>query len=70
MVCVSALHPRFKFEYFRRQRWEQEWITTAETILRQEWERGYKPKVPVSVEDGTQAPTASVSQQNNETTVC
>ncbi|THH23259.1 hypothetical protein EUX98_g7913, partial [Antrodiella citrinella] len=38
------LHPRYKSEYFKRQKWPSEWITTAENLLRQRWESHYKPK--------------------------
>lgn len=36
------LHPRHKLEYFRKQKWEEEWINTAEQILTTEYERSYK----------------------------
>jgi hypothetical protein len=38
-----VLHPRYKTSYFVRAKWPREWITTAEQILREQWEMHYKP---------------------------
>ena len=35
------LHPRHKLEYFKNAGWEDEWINTAERIVRNEYERSY-----------------------------
>ncbi|KAK7689201.1 hypothetical protein QCA50_002610 [Cerrena zonata] len=32
-----VMHPRYKLEYFRRHKWEPEWIRTTEDILRDQW---------------------------------
>ena len=39
-----VLHPRYKLEYFRKQKWEVEWINTARTMVVDQWETYYKPK--------------------------
>ena len=46
LICtrIVVLHPSYKLEYFRTQRWEPEWISMAERIIREEWNEGYKPK--------------------------
>ncbi|RDX39815.1 hypothetical protein OH76DRAFT_1299568, partial [Lentinus brumalis] len=38
------LHPAYKQDHFRRAKWEPEWIAVAEDLLREEWEKYYKPK--------------------------
>jgi hypothetical protein len=36
-----VLHPRHKLQYFKATGWEQEWIDTAEEIVRDEFEKNY-----------------------------
>lgn len=36
------LHPQHKLDYFRRARWLPEWIETAETLVRDEFNNSYK----------------------------
>jgi hypothetical protein len=45
-----VLHPGLKLEYFRQQQWPEDWIDTAENIVRKEYIDKYeKPmKVPKS----------------------
>jgi hypothetical protein len=43
-VNKLVLHPRYKSSYFHKAGWPREWITTAENILRAEWNTNYKPK--------------------------
>ena len=38
----SVLHPRHKLQYFRKQGWEDAWVTAAEIITRTTWEDEYK----------------------------
>ena len=38
---MLVLHPRYKLKYFERQGWNQEWIETAETIVREEFKASY-----------------------------
>jgi hypothetical protein len=39
--CFSVLHPAYKLEYFRARDWEQDWIETAESMVREEFARSY-----------------------------
>ena len=38
---VSVLHPRLKLSYFKAACWEDEWIKTAEKVIRDEFEHMY-----------------------------
>lgn len=38
---LTVLHPRHKVEYFKRAKWEKEWIDSAVDIVRDEFERTY-----------------------------
>ncbi|KAJ3832394.1 hypothetical protein F5878DRAFT_548248 [Lentinula raphanica] len=40
---AMILHPKYKLDYFRKARWEQEWIDTAVRVTREAWERDFKP---------------------------
>lgn len=35
------LHPRHKLEYFKTAAWIDDWINTAETLVREEFKRSY-----------------------------
>ncbi len=35
------MHPRHKLQYFRDANWDDEWIATATSIIRDEFERAY-----------------------------
>jgi hypothetical protein len=48
---VIVLHPRHKLAYFKKAGWPQEWIDTAEQILRDEFNHSY-PIINTSVDDG------------------
>jgi hypothetical protein len=37
-----VLHPRHKLSYFKTAGWEQEWIETAQELVRDAFERSYK----------------------------
>ncbi|KAF8550527.1 hypothetical protein OG21DRAFT_397915 [Imleria badia] len=39
---AMVLHPRHKLQYFRQANWEQDWINTAEELVREEYNRTYK----------------------------
>lgn len=41
----AVLHPRYKASYFSKAGWPRDWISTAEEILRNEWDSNYKPTV-------------------------
>ncbi|KAI4518011.1 hypothetical protein K525DRAFT_180728, partial [Schizophyllum commune Loenen D] len=38
---AMVLHPRHKLQYFRKQGWEDAWVTAAEIITRTTWEDEY-----------------------------
>jgi hypothetical protein len=38
---LTVLHPRLKLAYFKQQDWPDEWITTARSIVRAEYDRKY-----------------------------
>ena len=40
----TVLHPGLKLEYFCQQQWENDWIETAETIMREEYTTTYEGK--------------------------
>lgn len=40
--CQLVLHPRHKLSYFKTAGWEQEWIETANELVRDAFERSYK----------------------------
>lgn len=39
---AMVLHPGMKLEYFRNQKWEDEWIEQAETLVREEYAAKYE----------------------------
>jgi hypothetical protein len=39
IYCDIVLHPRHKLQYFEMAGWEQEWIDTAEEIVRKDFEQ-------------------------------
>ncbi|KIM61399.1 hypothetical protein SCLCIDRAFT_71135, partial [Scleroderma citrinum Foug A] len=42
VYCIAmVLHPRHKLSYFKTARWEDEWITTAENLVRDGFSRSY-----------------------------
>lgn len=43
-----VLHPKYKLTYFANANWESTWIETARQLLREEWERYYKPLIDPS----------------------
>ncbi|KAF8154637.1 hypothetical protein B0H34DRAFT_660659, partial [Crassisporium funariophilum] len=38
---AMVLHPRHKLHYFKTAGWEDDWIKTARTIVREEFDRTY-----------------------------
>lgn len=40
--ALTVLHPRHKLVYFRNAKWSEEWIRTAEEIVRTVYELDYK----------------------------
>jgi hypothetical protein len=49
IVFLTVLHPRHKLAYFKSARWEEEWIETAASLVREEFERSY---LEVDIDDG------------------
>lgn len=49
--CDIVLHPKFKLTYFNKENWESEWIDTARQLLREEWNKYYKPTIDPSFLD-------------------
>src|ERR1700722_19486145 len=47
-VAFAALHPRHKLQYFRDAGWENDWIMTAERIIRDRFETDYCRVQPAS----------------------
>jgi hypothetical protein len=43
-----VLHPGLKLEYFRHQRWEEEWIETAENLTCEKYLDKYEKKAPAN----------------------
>ena len=39
LFCISVLHPQLKLKYFQQRHWAQDWIETAETIVREEFKK-------------------------------
>ncbi|KAH9920496.1 uncharacterized protein BXZ73DRAFT_104626 [Epithele typhae] len=39
---AMVLHPGFKLEYFKTHHWQDEWIETAKTLVRNEYDLNYK----------------------------
>ncbi len=39
---AMVLHPGMKLEYFHNQKWEEEWIEQAETLVREEYTTKYQ----------------------------
>ena len=37
----AVLHPQNKLQYFRNAGWEAEWVTTAEHLVRELYDRSY-----------------------------
>ena len=40
-MYIIVLHPRHKLSYFKTARWEDEWIATAERLVRDEFASSY-----------------------------
>ncbi|KAF8585589.1 hypothetical protein K439DRAFT_1343206, partial [Ramaria rubella] len=49
------LHPWYKTLYFQRQKWPESWIDTAVSLVREQWEKHYRPQ------GGTRDPLKEVS---------
>lgn len=63
------LHPSFKLDYFWNRGWEPAWISTAEEMVRDEFEHSYADlEVPENHEDAValmNKPLLSLSKVRN-----
>jgi hypothetical protein len=39
---LLVLHPGLKFKYFHQQKWEEEWISTVEELVHEEYKNNYE----------------------------
>ena len=52
------MHPKYKMAYFHIENWEATWIETARQMLRDEWEKHYKPLIdPSFLEEAMATPS-------------
>jgi len=56
---AMVLHPGMKLEYFRKQKWEKEWIEQAKILVRDEYIARYEKRA-TSVEPVPERPTTGV----------
>jgi hypothetical protein len=63
LIVIIVLHPQYKLEYFRTANWEQEWIDTAEDLLRTQFQNKYEEFDEVSPPSNgrTSSPSSLVS---------
>lgn len=52
---LLVLHPRHKLSYFATAGWQQDWINTAENLLRAEFDRSYRQDVLTDDDEGLDA---------------
>ena len=60
-----VLHPRHKLMYFKRMDWDVEWISTAEGLVREEFERSYMAAKNINTDNSDLKDTEGTSQQVN-----
>ena len=46
---AMVLHPQLKLKYFQQHGWTQEWMRTAETLVREEFAKYDAPSAPAPV---------------------
>lgn len=56
-----ALHPQYKLEYFTDAGWEEEWIDTAKSIVREQYDRAYAQREVSSAFATASAPVAEAA---------
>ncbi|KIK82193.1 hypothetical protein PAXRUDRAFT_128194, partial [Paxillus rubicundulus Ve08.2h10] len=61
---AMVLHPHHKLQYFQQANWEQDWINTAEELVREEYEHTYKSVA----DDSDRAQVLDKSAQTNNGT--
>jgi hypothetical protein len=60
-ICLAVLHPGLKLEYFRQHEWDDEWIDTAENLVREEYLINYQKKDIVSGDHNAAEQSGQVS---------
>jgi hypothetical protein len=65
-ILYQVLHPWHKLSYFKAARWEDDWIQTAESLVRDEFERSYL-SVDTNSDSGS---VEEVSGPGNDNQVC
>lgn len=48
---AMVLHPRHKLAYFKKAHWEPQWIQTAESLVRNEFERSYASRADLAADE-------------------
>ena len=56
-----VLHPKHKLKYFEKQNWDEDWIKTAEDIVREEFRRNYEEYIPRKLAKASQPSKKKVS---------
>ena len=51
LTLSLVLHPRHKLNYFKKAKWDAEWIDAARQIVRDEFERSYQRDFSATVTD-------------------
>lgn len=59
---IVVLHPRHKLAYFRSAGWPQEWIHTAEKLVRTEFKQSYGSRHAVDIESNEPAVADNVDE--------
>lgn len=59
---ILVLHPRHKLAYFRSAGWPQEWIHTAEKLVRSEFKQSYGSRHAVDIESNEPAVADNVDE--------
>jgi hypothetical protein len=71
LLCVLiVLHPRHKLMYFQTAKWNDKWIKTAESLVRDEFERSYNCINELDIEVIDNDTEASSSETVNKSKVC
>ena len=61
MLLTLVLHPKYKLKYFHKQGWDEDWIKTAENIVREEFICSYSDYVVHKASGSVHGPRKLVS---------
>jgi hypothetical protein len=64
-----VLHPRHKLAYFKTARWEEDWVETAASLVREEFERSYL-EVDIQENGNSDVATPAVTMVDDPPIVC